>query len=92
MTQQPARGPMPMPNPAAKAEQGFRELATTTRRVGALLLAELRTQTVLLHRMQEIMDDNKRALDAMQAGEVSEFSVKGLPQADAEDDSPFIGG
>jgi len=47
---------------------------------------------VLLHRMQEIMDDNKRALDAMQAGEVSEFSVKGLPQADAEDDSPFIGG
>jgi hypothetical protein len=79
-----------MPNPAAKAEAELRAERRDMRRMGALLLGELRMQTVLLERLVQLGEANKAALDAMQAGEPDPFSVRGL--GNAEGGTPFIGG
>lgn len=79
-----------MPNPVEAAKEEARAQRRDMRRVGSLLLAEMRVQSELLHRLVQLGEANKAALDAMQGPEPDPFSVRGL--ATAEDDTPFIGG
>jgi hypothetical protein len=77
-----------MPNPADVAKEEARAQRRDMRRLGALLLAEARHQTVLLQQLVDLGLANKAALDSMQ--QPDPFSVAGLAKAD--DDSPYIGG
>lgn len=96
---QPAQGPGRMPNPLDKVASSEQVAAVgelivqqwkAQDRWATEVLAVLQSQVALLEQLVALGQANKAALDAMQAGEPGEFSVRGL--ADADKDSPFIGG
>ena len=88
-----------MPNPLAGVQAQQEAERRDQRRAHALILAEQRITNELLHRTNELLhrlvtlsEHNTATLDAMQQPETSAYSVAGMRNNGAEDDSPFIGG
>ena len=95
MTMQPASGPGRMPNPMDGLKADAEATRRDQRRLGALLLAEIRHQTVLLSQIVTLLQEQSAKVDAMvdeMGKEPNPYSVSGMGNGADETDSPFLGG